>query len=80
MKFEKMTVAELIQLLQSLPSDALVVSEGYETGYEPIKNVELLRVTEQLDPEWWDGQFEKSDAPDAMKVVFLDAESKVPHN
>lgn len=67
-----MTVAELIKILQTFPADTMVVSEGYE----PIKKVELLRVKEQLEREWWDGQFDTSDAPDAMTVVFLDAESK----
>lgn len=73
-----MTVAELIHKLQEFPSDGLVVSEGYETGYEPIKKVELIQVKDQLNPEWWDGQFEKSDADDARFVVFLNAENKAP--
>jgi len=41
-----MTVSELIQQLQTLPPNALVVTEGYETGYEPIKKVQVLPVEE----------------------------------
>jgi len=71
-----MTVAELIEKLHTFPLNLLVVSEGYETGYEPIKKIELLHVLEQQERQWWDGQFEKSDASSAIEVVFLNAESK----
>ncbi len=41
-----MTVQELIELLQTYPTNALVVTEGYENGYEPIKKIELIKVEE----------------------------------
>ena len=36
-----MTVFELIHQLQTMPPDALVVSEGYEDGYDSIKEVSV---------------------------------------
>lgn len=74
-----MTVAELINILQNLPPNALVVTEGYETGYEPVKKVEIIKVTENHSTEWWDGKYEKSDNLDAQQVVFLNAETKNPN-
>ena len=37
-----MTVQQLIEILKTYPADALVVTEGYEDGYEPIKKVEFI--------------------------------------
>jgi len=71
-----MTVAELIEKLKQMPPNALVVTEGYETGYESIKKVEIIKVAENLSNEWWDGKLEKSDNPNALQVVFLNAETK----
>ena len=52
-----MTVSELINRLQTLPPDALVVSEGYEDGYDTIKRVSLIAVTENPNQEWYVGQY-----------------------
>ena len=50
-----MTVNDLIKILQTLPPDLTVVNEGYETGYEPIKSVTIIKVDENKSHEWWDG-------------------------
>jgi len=72
-----MTVAELIEKLKLMPQNALVVSEGYETGYEPVKKVEILNVVKNCSQEWWDGEYEKSeDSHKGLNVVFLNAETK----
>jgi len=71
-----MRVADLIEKLKLLPQDALVVTEGYETGYEPVKKVELINVVENPSHKWWDGEYEKSEDPDTLEVVFLDSETK----
>jgi hypothetical protein len=46
-----MTVNDLIKILQTLPSDLTVVSEGYETGFEPIKKVSIIKVDENRSQE-----------------------------
>ena len=71
-----MNVAELIEKLKLMPQDALAVAQGYETGYEPVKKVELINVIKNHSHEWWDGEYEKSDSLDTLKVVFLNAETK----
>ena len=59
-----------MQKLQTLPPDAVVVTEDYESGYEPIKQVELIKVEEQNSEHWWDGKYEKTDKGDGIEVVF----------
>jgi hypothetical protein len=71
-----MTVNELIKILETLPYNLTAVGEGYETGFEPIKRVSIIKVNENRSREWWDGKFEKSDTTGIMKVAFLDTESK----
>jgi hypothetical protein len=41
-----MTVSELIQKLQTLPQDALVITEGYEDRYDTIKKISLKTIKE----------------------------------
>lgn len=71
-----MTVKQLKEALKSFPDDLLVVSEGYEGGYDTIKKLKLLKVEETPNQQWWDGQYEASNKPDAMEVIFLDSEMK----
>jgi len=71
-----MTVVQLIQILQTMPQDAMVVTEGYETGYDSIKKVEFINVEEKPDYKWYEGRYDDSDKPDAMQVVFLNALNK----
>lgn len=71
-----MTVIEMIQQLQILPPDALVVTEGYEDGYDAIKKVSLIKVEENPTQEWYVGKYIGSNKPLAMEVVFLNAETK----
>lgn len=69
-----MTVAELIKKLQTFPADSIVVTDGYETGFEPVKKVEMIKINENHLREWWDGMYEKSESPDDMEAVYLNAE------
>lgn len=39
-----MTVNDLIKILQTFPSDLTLVSERYETGFESIKKVTIIKV------------------------------------
>ncbi len=71
-----MNVAELIKILESMPPDAEVVTEGYETGYEPIKKVTTLYVEPNEGKNWWDGKYDKATNTQNHLVVFLDAETK----
>ena len=72
-----MDVLELIEILKTYPPKTLVVGEGYENGYSPIKKVQLISVEENKNKEWWDGKYLESENNNtATQVVFLDAETK----
>ena len=59
-----MTVKELINLLTTMPQDALVVTEGYEDGYDTVKKVSVIAVEEN------------STKDETSKVVLLYAGTK----
>lgn len=56
-----MTVEELIQMLESYPSDLRVVVSGYEGGFDDIAPERISVVKIQLDvgTEDWEGQHEE---------------------
>ena len=58
-----MTVKELIQILESYPSDLRVAVSGYEGGFDDITPERISVVKIQLDvgTEPWEGQHEKPD-------------------
>lgn len=71
-----MTVLELIHQLQTMPTNALVVSEGYEEDYDSIKEVSVIKVEENPKPKWYLGKYIDSSNPNGLQVVFLNACSK----
>lgn len=71
-----MTVSQLIQKLQTLPPDALVITEGYEDGYDMIKKVSLIPVKENPKKEWYLGKYIDSEEAETIEAVFLNAETK----
>ena len=71
-----MTVKELIEKLKSFPPDALVVTEGYEEGYDTIKKASTLKVEENPQKKWYVGEYTDSDKPNAIQVVYLYAAIK----
>jgi hypothetical protein len=54
-----MTVSELIQHLQTMPPDALVVSEGYEDGYDSIKEISVIAVEENPQKKMVSGKIHR---------------------
>lgn len=71
-----MTVSQLIQKLQTFPQDALVITEGYEEGYDTIKKVSLIPVEENPENEWYLGKYIDSEEAEGIQAVFLNAETK----
>ncbi|MBW8333196.1 MAG: hypothetical protein K0M40_14315 [Prolixibacteraceae bacterium] len=71
-----MTVAELIEKLKQMPQEALVITEGYEDGYDTIKKVSIISIEENPKSEWYLGKYIGSTKPDSQKSVFLNAETK----
>jgi len=71
-----MTVAQLIEYLQTMPPDALVVTEGYEEGFDTIKKVSLTKVIDNPQKEWYTGEYMDSEETTAKQVVLLFADTK----
>ncbi len=71
-----MTVRELIQILTTMPPELLVVSEGYENGFDSIKAVRYLKVENNENKNWWDGELVESDKNSELEVVFFDTKRK----
>jgi hypothetical protein len=73
-----MTVAELIQQLQTLPPETKVVIRGYEDGYNDILQLKTVKIKPKVDAYWFDGEFEDSTDADAIDAVNLFGENKNP--
>jgi hypothetical protein len=71
-----MTVKELTNLLATMPQDALVVTEGYENGYDTVKKISVIGVEENSQKDWWDGKYIESKNQEAMSVVLLYSATK----
>jgi len=66
-----MTVKELINSLTVMPQDALVVTEGYEDGYDTVKKISIIPVEENPQKEWWNGKYIDSTNDKSIDVVLL---------
>jgi hypothetical protein len=64
-----MTVAQLIEVLQSLDQDARVLTQGYEGGYCDVdisRGVELRTYIENVYTEWYYGPHSSDDEDTAI--------------
>jgi len=66
-----MTVRELINILATMPQDALVVTEGYEDGYDVVKDVSVICVSENPQKDWWNGKYIELEKEEFMRAVLL---------
>jgi len=64
-----MTIKELINKLTAMPQDALVVTEGYEDGYDTHYVETHGRAS--LQKGWWVGKYINSTDSRSMNVVLL---------
>ena len=72
-----MTVAELIENLQNLPSDHMVVIRGYEGGVDEVTDLESAKIILDVNKEWNYGSHElldprdRSEGEDITDAVYL---------
>ena len=71
-----MTVKDLTNLLATMPQDALVVTEGYEDGFDTVKTISIISVEENPQKDWWYGKYINSANSGAMNVVLLFSATK----
>ena len=61
MEIERMTVQQLITLLQQYPDDLPVVVQSYEEGYDPVTDVGELTIAETQNRAWYVGVYDRVD-------------------
>jgi hypothetical protein len=67
-----MTVKELINRLQQINNQEMkVVVDGYEDGFDDIKDPKVIIVYEQIDHEWYNGKYEQSSSGQNGNLVLL---------
>ena len=52
-----MTVHELIDVLKTMPQDALVVADGYEYDYDAIGYPSIITLEQKPKHESWEGDY-----------------------
>ena len=68
-----MKVKDVIKLLSTAPPDAPVVIDGFETGYDEVKNLTYINI--KKDPNWGsmtvflDGEFYLADEEEASEMA-----------
>jgi hypothetical protein len=73
------TIAELQAILAQYPPDTLVMVQGYEGGYEFLRNVEFASVKLNVNTEWYYGAHEiaENNDGDANAVLLLGGETLI---
>ena len=67
-----MTVKELINRLQQIPNQEMrVVVNGYEGGFDDIKEPKVINAYQRIDNEWWDGKYEQSSSGQGGNIMLL---------
>jgi hypothetical protein len=58
------TVAQLIEILQSLPQDLPVLTSGYESGFENFYPPKIVALKHQPENKYYEGEFQETDEKD----------------
>lgn len=67
-----MTVKELINQLQQVSNQEMrVVVNGYEGGFDDIKEPKIIIAYERIDNNWWDGKYEQSTGQSGNVMLLL---------
>ena len=67
-----MTVKELINRLQQISNQEMtVVVDGYEGGFDDIKDPKFIIVYKRIDNEWYDGKYEQSSSGQGGNLMLL---------
>jgi hypothetical protein len=66
------TVKELINRLQQINNQEMtVVVDGYEGGFDDIKEPKFIIVYKRIDNEWYDGKYEQSSSGQGGTLMLL---------
>ncbi|MCK5686915.1 hypothetical protein KAJ27_22440 [bacterium] len=66
-------VAQLIEKLKLFPQDAPVLVSGYENGFENFSDPVVVKVVHKSDADYWDGEFQETEASDndVTEIIVL---------
>lgn len=65
-----MKVIELINILKEYTQELVVITEGYENGFNEIKQVLEILIESHPKKEWWDGEFQKTEK-NGIAAIYL---------
>lgn len=70
-----MKVKDLIEKLKEYPEDMIVVSDGYEDGFDTIKDVRIIEAYRDKNKSWWNGDYNKHkiDGVEKEEILYLQA-------
>jgi hypothetical protein len=67
-----MTVKELINRLQQIDNqEMIVVVNGYEDGFDDIKDPKVVATYEQVDRNWYNGKYEQISSGQGGNLMLL---------
>ena len=62
---------DLIEKLKQYPEDMEIVSDGYEDGYDTIKDVQTIEAYRDKNKPWWNGDYNKRKIKGVEKEEIL---------
>jgi len=68
---EIMTIKELIETLRQFPGDMMVLTDGYETGYEEIYYPQIIEVRHEPENPYYDGEYQIAEKKDANPIKAI---------
>ena len=71
-----MTAQQLIQLLQNLPPTTKIMVRGYEDGYNDILKLIEVKIKNNIESAWYNGEYEESRDADAINAINLFGENQ----
>lgn len=63
-----MTVYELINVLKLFPGDMMVLTDGYESGYEEIQYPKVIDVKHEPEKPYYDGEYQIAEEKDSGSI------------
>lgn len=67
-----MTVKELIKRLQQISNQEMkVIVDGYESGFDDIKEPKIVIAYEEINRSWYNGKYEKSTGHGGIPMLLL---------
>lgn len=66
-----MTVQELIEELQAMPSHMRVVCPGYEGGYADVLHPRMIAIKLNVNDEWYYGPHEEADGGHGIPAILI---------